>query len=178
MSPTTFARPAATAALLVTAMALAGCTDPGRTQRRQSGTAVAPRPAAQPAESSGGSAASAAPADRAGGETASTRPATFTGTLRGSAVAIGGETTGWRLEGDNQTGGLDVDVSRVTDRARALDGRRVTVTGSMTTRSWTERGKTQVLVAERLDEAPRQPTPPGPTTRGAGKGVTGSGGTR
>jgi hypothetical protein len=87
---------------------------------------------------------------------AATQPASFTGTLRGSAVAIGGETTGWRLEGDAQTGGIDVDVSRVQQRARTLDGKRVEITGRMTTRSWPERGETQVLVADKIDEAPRK----------------------
>ena len=83
----------------------------------------------------------------------------FTGTLRGSAVAIGGETTGWRLEGDGATGGIDVDVSKVRQRAAALDGKRVEITGRMTTRTWTERGEQQVLVAERIEEAP--PRAPG-----------------
>ena len=84
-----------------------------------------------------------------------TAPATsLTGTLRGSAAAVGGETTGWRLIGDGATGGFDVDVSRVAARARSLDGRRVTVTGRMTTRNWPERGSTPVLVAETIEPAP------------------------
>ena len=78
----------------------------------------------------------------------------FTGTLRGDVAAIGGETTGWRLEGDAQTGGIDVDVSRVQSRAKQLDGQRVTLTGKMTTRSWPERGETQVLVVEKIEPAP------------------------
>ena len=92
---------------------------------------------------------------------AATRPTSFTGTLRGSAVAIGGETTGWRLEGDGSTGGIDLDVSKVQQRAQALDGKRVNVSGRMTTRSWPERGPTQVLVAERIEEAPEPPVPGG-----------------
>ena len=79
----------------------------------------------------------------------------FTGTLRGDVAAIGGETTGWRLEGDAQTGGIDVDVSKVQARAKQLDGRRVTVTGKMTTRSWPESGETQVLVVEKIEPAPQ-----------------------
>ena len=77
----------------------------------------------------------------------------ITGTLQGGAVAIGGETTGWRLVGDGQTGGIDLDVSKVQDRAKALDGKRVTVTGNMTERDWPERGKVQVLVADKIEEA-------------------------
>lgn len=77
----------------------------------------------------------------------------FTGTLRGGAVAVGGETTGWRLIGDGQTGGIDLDVSKLRDRAKSLDGQRVTVTGRMTTRTWPERGPTQVLVIETIEPA-------------------------
>ena len=88
-----------------------------------------------------------------------TQPTSFTGTLRGGVMAIGGESTGWRLEGDAQTGGIEVEVSKVRDRARALDGRRVTITGRMTTHSGPERGDRPVLVAESIDEA--KPAPPG-----------------
>ena len=84
-----------------------------------------------------------------------TQPTTFTGTLRGGAVAIGGETTGWRLEGDAQTGGIELDVSKVRDRARQLDGKRVKVTGRMTARSGPERGTIQVLVADKIEPAPQ-----------------------
>jgi hypothetical protein len=90
---------------------------------------------------------------------ASTEPTEFTGTLRGGAVAIGGETTGWRLEGDGATGGLDLDVSRVRQQAQSLQGRRVTVSGKTATRDWPERGPTQVLVVERMTEAPHKEVP-------------------
>lgn len=83
-----------------------------------------------------------------------TRPTSFTGTLRGGVMAVGGESTGWRLEGDAQTGGIDVEVSKIATRARDLDGKRVTVSGRMTKRSWVERGPTQVLVAEKIEPAP------------------------
>ena len=90
---------------------------------------------------------------------AATQPTEFSGTLRGGAVAIGGETTGWRLEGDGATGGLDLDVSNVKQRAQALQGRRVNVSGKMASRNWPERGATQVLVVDRIDEAPRKEVP-------------------
>jgi hypothetical protein len=73
--------------------------------------------------------------------------------LRGSAAAVGGETTGWRLVGDGATGGFDLDVSKVQSRAKSLEGQRVTVTGRMTTRNWPERGSTPVLAAERIEPA-------------------------
>jgi hypothetical protein len=88
------------------------------------------------------------------GATPSTQPTTLTGTLQGGAVAVGAETTGWRLVGDGATGGIDLDISKVQARAKSLDGKRVTVTGRMSTKNWPERGQTQVLVAESLEPAP------------------------
>ena len=81
-------------------------------------------------------------------------PREFTGTLQGGVYGIGGETTGWRLAGDGATGGLDVDVSRVQDKAKDLDGKRVSINGRLVDKHWPERGKVQVLVAEKITEAP------------------------
>jgi hypothetical protein len=83
-----------------------------------------------------------------------TPPTTLTGKLSSGAVAVGGETTGWRIIGDGQTGGVDVDVSKIRDQATAMDGKRVTVTGQMTNRSWPERGDTPILAAEKIEPAP------------------------
>jgi hypothetical protein len=90
-----------------------------------------------------------------------TQPTSFTGTLRGHVAAIGGDTTGWRIEGDAQTGGIEVDVARVRQRADALEGKRVTVKGQLTTRGYVERGSVQVLVADSIEEE----QPPGRGTR-------------
>jgi hypothetical protein len=73
---------------------------------------------------------------------------TFTGTLGSGLMAIGGETTGWRLVGDGESGGIEVDVSDVRAQAEMLDGKRVTITGRMTHRDYVERGQVRVLVAE------------------------------
>ena len=85
---------------------------------------------------------------------AATQPTTFTGTLRGGMMAIGGETTGWTLVGDAQTGGIQVDVSRVKDQAQKLDGKRVTITGKMSEKNYVESGKTQILIADKIAPAP------------------------
>ena len=98
-----------------------------------------------------GTAAAARPASRP----AATQTTSFTGTLRGNIAAVGGDTTGWLLEGDAQTGGIELDVSTVRDRAQSLEGKRVTVTGRLTTRGYVERGKVQVLVADSIE--PEQP---------------------
>ena len=75
---------------------------------------------------------------------------TFTGTLESGVMAVGGETTGWRLVGDGESGGIEVDVSNVRAQAEMFDGRRVTVSGRMTHRDYVERGQVRVLVAERI----------------------------
>jgi hypothetical protein len=87
-----------------------------------------------------------------------TQPTTFTGTLRGGMMAIGGETTGWTLVGDAQTGGIQVDVSRIKDQAQKLDGKRVTITGKMTEKNYVESGRTPILVADKIEPAP-EPAP-------------------
>lgn len=81
----------------------------------------------------------------------STRP-TFTGTLRGGIMAVGSETTGWALETDDGKR-IDVNVDKAADAAASLDGKRVTVTGSMTTAKWLERGEKPLLMAEHIEAA-------------------------
>ena len=130
------------------AFAPAGCQDSAND--RPAATEPADERADAPPAARQGAAASVRETDRA----PATQTTPFTGTLRGDVAAIGGETTGWRLEGDAQTGGIDVDVSKIQARAKELDGKRVSITGKMTTRSWPERGETQVLVAEKIEPAP------------------------
>lgn len=114
--------------------------------------AVAFAPGCQDRDRSSAASTGASTPSRAA--TSPSQPTRFTGTLQSGVVAIGAETTGWRIIGDGQTGGFDVDVSKLQARAKQLDGKRVTITGRMTTRSWPERGETQVLVAEKIEPAP------------------------
>lgn len=76
----------------------------------------------------------------------------FTGTLHGGIVAIGAETTGWVLETGDQ-GRIDVDVSKISDEAAALDGQRVVIEGSLVTVNWTERGARRMLMADTIRPA-------------------------
>ena len=76
---------------------------------------------------------------------------TFTGKLESGVMAIGGESTGWRLVGDNESGGIELDVSRVRAQAEKLAGQHVTVSGKMTERDYIERGKVRVLLVERIE---------------------------
>lgn len=77
----------------------------------------------------------------------------FTGTLEGGIMAIGAETTGWRLIGDGEAGALEVDISRIRDQVEQFNGRRVAITGQVISRSYVERGKVAVLVAHRIQPA-------------------------
>jgi len=83
----------------------------------------------------------------------STQMTSLTGTLRGGMMAIGGETTGWKIVGDGATGGVELDVSRVRDDVNKLDGRRVTVSGQMIDRKYVERGTVRMMRVETIREA-------------------------
>ena len=87
---------------------------------------------------------------QAGGSGSSTNE--YVGALRNDAVAIGGETTGWVLKRKGEPD-LEVDVARVRTEAESLAGLLVRVRGRMEQRSYVERGKTPVLVVERVDLA-------------------------
>jgi hypothetical protein len=67
-------------------------------------------------------------------------------------MAVGSETTGWALQTDDGKR-VDVDVTKAQDAASALDGKRVTITGGMTTANWPERGPKPLLIAERIELA-------------------------
>ena len=93
-------------------------------------------------------------------------PTTFTGTLHSGVVGIGGEHTGWIIASDGGAGGFEVDISRAREAARANDGKRVTITGKVINRNYTERGKVPVIVADSIKPAAKA----GPNQMGA-KGV-------
>jgi hypothetical protein len=101
-------------------------------------------------EAPGGSASSNPSTNPA--PTSQPRETVFTGTLRGRVMAVGGETTGWRLERDDGTR-VDVNVSKVRDQLEGMDGRRVVIHGAITTANWTERRRQQLIIAERIEKA-------------------------
>ena len=82
-------------------------------------------------------------------------PTTFTGTLQSGVVAVGGVHTGWIIAADGAAGGMEVDVSKVKEDARANDGKRVTVTGKVINKNYSERGKVMVIVADSIKPAPK-----------------------
>jgi hypothetical protein len=81
-------------------------------------------------------------------------PSSYSGTLHGGMMAIGGESTGWVLTTQDQPGGLELDVSRVRDSATRLDGQRVIVSGHLTERQYVERGLVKVLMVESIAAHP------------------------
>ena len=93
-------------------------------------------------------------------------PTTFTGTLQSGVVAIGGEHTGWIIASDGGAGGMEVDISKVRDQARANDGKRVSITGKVINKNYPERGKVPLIIVDSIKPAAK----PG-MNQGAAKGV-------
>lgn len=77
---------------------------------------------------------------------------TVTGLLRGGIAGIGGEHTGWQLERDGGLPPLELGVARVQEAVKTLEGKRVTVTGRMIDRKYTERGTVKILRANSITE--------------------------
>ena len=80
----------------------------------------------------------------------STQMTTLTGTHRGGMMAIGGETTGWSLVGDGAVGGVELDIGRVKEDAKKLEGKRVTVSGQMVDKKYVERGTVRIMRVEKI----------------------------
>ena len=100
----------------------------------------------------GGSGASSNPSTNPAPAASQPRQTTFTGILRGRIMAVGAETTGWRLERDDGTR-VDVRVANVGDPLEGFDGKRVVIHGTLTTVNWTERGRRELIIAERIEAA-------------------------
>ena len=84
-------------------------------------------------------------------------PATETvrlrGTLHGNIVAVGGETTGWVLEYAGEAGPrrLEVDMRAITEPEQFL-GVPVTITGTLGSHEYVERGSVAVLRAIQIEK--------------------------
>jgi len=83
---------------------------------------------------------------------------TYTGVLLGDVMGIGGESTGWMLNQLDQNGNViqatDVDVSKVEAQAEEHKGAKVRITGTVIEKDWVERGKTKIIVADKIEEVP------------------------
>ncbi len=80
---------------------------------------------------------------------------TLKGKLKGGRMSIGGETTGWQLAYANGKGVavLEVDMKAIRD-AEPFDGAEVTITGSIISKQYVERGAVLILNAATVVAAP------------------------
>lgn len=77
----------------------------------------------------------------------------FTGTLRNDAAAASSENTGWSLGTSTGQVIVMVDVSKVAEQAKELEGKRVTITGRMDTRKGPNDTTVAVLLADQIQSA-------------------------
>ena len=84
---------------------------------------------------------------------------TLSGTLRGGLIAIGGESTGWKIEYRDASGQHSVEVELPRDLfARAKSGATVKLTGTYVTREYVERGSVRIFRVTKMEEtAPPKP---------------------
>ena len=83
---------------------------------------------------------------------AAAQTVTLRGTLHGSIVAVGGETTGWVLEVANaeERRRLEVDMQAIAEPERFSDI-PVTITGTLVTKDYVERGTVTILRAKDIE---------------------------
>jgi len=79
----------------------------------------------------------------------------FTGTLHNDAAAASSENTGWSLGTSTGQTIVMVDVSKVAEQAKSLEGKRVTITGRMSTCKGPDDTTLAVLVADQIEAARR-----------------------
>lgn len=77
---------------------------------------------------------------------------TLTGKLERNVIAIGGETTGWRLQypDGEKKAAIEVDLKAIKNYDK-LDGRNVTITGEIISKQYVERGAVKMLVAKKVE---------------------------
>lgn len=73
------------------------------------------------------------------------------GKLSGGMMGIGGETTGWQLAYETKKGKatIMVDMTAIKD-ADKMDGKEVTVSGTIISKTYVERGVVLILKAEKV----------------------------
>lgn len=72
----------------------------------------------------------------------------LTGTLQGGIMAIGGETTGWRLSYTTKDGprSIEIDMSAIRDAGK-FDGKQVTISGTTVMKKYVTRGEVLIVKA-------------------------------
>jgi hypothetical protein len=89
----------------------------------------------------------------AGQATAPADVLTLTGTLKTGVVAAGGETTGMTLTVERTTYELEFKDAGLRKTAEGLNGKSVTVKGSLTIQFGTEMGQRRILAVTALEAA-------------------------
>jgi hypothetical protein len=81
---------------------------------------------------------------------------TLIGKLKGGMMAIGGETTGWQLIYTTSKGATKIEVDmKAIEKTQTFDGAKVTVTGTIITKKYIERGSVLILKAESVVAGPK-----------------------
>lgn len=78
---------------------------------------------------------------------------TLTGTLQTGVMAIGAETTGITLTVSNQAYELDIPQNDLKKKAEGLNGKQVTVKGSLTLKQGVEIAQRRIINVTSLDAA-------------------------
>ena len=78
----------------------------------------------------------------------------LTGQLEGGIMAIGGETTGWRLAYATKAGKQSIEVDCSTVPAENIPEGAERVTGTVITKNYVERGPTLILKATKVEKQP------------------------
>jgi len=82
---------------------------------------------------------------------------TLTGTLQTGVMAIGGETTGIQINSGNVTYELDIKDAELKKKAEELNGKSVTIKGTLTIKQGVERGQRRIIAVESLVAATAKP---------------------
>ena len=94
---------------------------------------------------------------------AATTPApnklTLNGTLKTGVAAVGGETTGVELSSGGTTYELEIKDADVRKKADELNGKSVTVTGTLTIKQGTTKGQRLIVTVDSLTAAPAATKP-------------------
>lgn len=79
---------------------------------------------------------------------------TLEGTLVGGQMAIGGDTTGWILYYQDQSGAHNIEVDLGSFAGVVVQNQVARITGTIVTRNYIERGAVSVLVATQVTGVP------------------------
>ena len=86
----------------------------------------------------------------------------FTGKLSTGVMAIGGETTGTIISDGKTTYELDIKGAALKTKAEGLNGKQVTVTGTLTIKAGVEIAQRRIITVDTLEAAVSASAPAAP----------------